>query len=75
MRQPCHFHFFSIIVASPGMQLSAGPSHEHETTTHVQEHDKITDSPEISGSDEVESGSTGKLNLKVKNAAGTIYNI
>lgn len=57
------------------MQLSAGPSHEHETTTHVQEHDKITDSPEISGSDEVESGSTGKLNLKVKNAAGTIYNI
>lgn len=58
------------------MQLSAGPSHEHElTTTHVQEHDKITDSPEISGSDEVESGSTGKLNSKVKNAVETINNI
>lgn len=57
------------------MQLSAGPSREDETTTHVQEHDKITDSQEISGSDEVESGSTGKLNLKVKNAVETIYNI
>ena len=74
MRQPCHFQFFSIIVASPGMQLSAGPSHEHHLE-YVQEHDKITDSPEISGSDEVESGSTGNLNLKVKNAVKTVYDI
>ena len=56
------------------MQLSAGPSHEHHLE-YVQEHDKITDSPEISGSDEVESGGTGKLNLKVKNAVETIYDI
>ena len=56
------------------MQPLASGSHEDQLE-YVQEHDKITDSLEISGSDEVESGSTGKLNLMVKNAVETIYDI
>ena len=65
MRQQCHFQFFFIILALLRMQPLASGSHEDQLE-YVQEHDKITDSLEISGSDEVESGSTGKLNLKDK---------
>ena len=74
VRQSCHFQFFFIILASPRMPLLASQSHEDQLE-YVQEHDKITDSLEISGSNEVESGSTGKLNLKDKNAVETIYDI
>ena len=56
------------------MPLLASQSHEDQLE-YVQEHDKITDSLEISGSNEMESGSTGKLNLKDKNAVETIYDI
>ena len=42
---------------------------------YVQEHEERTDRLEILGSEEVEMDSTGKLNLKVKNAVGTIYDV
>ena len=60
MKQPCHFEFLFIISASLGMQLLAVNEDHLED---VQEHE------------EVEMDSTGKLNLKVKNAVETIYDV
>lgn len=72
MKQPCHFEFLFIISASSGMQLLAVNEDHLED---VQEHEERTDRLEILGSKEVEMDSPGKLNLKVKNAVETIYDV